>query len=90
MAHRGQTGTSLGGRIVRRKDLKPKPEAPPVDPSALSPEALARREEYRRDESARQEAARQTAAKAKEQADLRDAGSGKRVMNAGDALRRHR
>lgn len=75
---------------MRRRDLKAKPEAPPIDPSKLTPEARARREAYQREEAARQEAARLRADKAKEQTVLRDSTLGKRVMNAGDALRRHR
>ena len=86
MSHRGQTGTSLGGRVVRRKDLKAKPEAPPVDPAALSPEALERREAYRREEAERADVALRRAEKEKADRAKRDAASGKRVINAADAV----
>lgn len=76
MTHRGHTGTSLGGRIVKRKDLKPKREALPVDPSTLSPEALARREAYQREEAARQEAGLRRAGEVWEAVAKRDATSG--------------
>lgn len=88
MTHRGQTGTSLGGRVVRRKDLKAKPVAPPVDPAALSPEALERREAYRREEAERAEAALRRAEMEKADRAKRDAAIGKRVINAADAVRR--
>ncbi|MGL5826303.1 MAG: hypothetical protein ACRCYU_16045, partial [Nocardioides sp.] len=80
MAEGGRIGTSLGGRIVRRKDLVPKREYQPVDPDTLSAEALAQREAYRREEAARQEAGIRRAGGEREVAAKRDAASGKRVI----------
>jgi hypothetical protein len=85
--HRGHLGTSMGGRVVRRKDLKPKREKPPVDADALSPEALARREANQREQAERLEAAQRREREAQAARAERDAGE--RVTNAGDALRRH-
>lgn len=93
MAFKGQTGTSMGGRVVRRKDLRPAKEKPPVDPATLTAEALARREAYRREQQEREAAAaaRAEAARAARVAAAgRDAAAGKRAVNAGDALRRRR
>lgn len=91
MAHRGHTGASMGGRVVRRKDLKPKKAPAPVDPSTFDPEALARREAYRREQEARAASAQQRAeearaAKAAEQE--KQAGSGRRLISADEAVRR--
>ncbi|WP_432521483.1 hypothetical protein [Kineococcus sp. SYSU DK006] len=55
MAHKGQTGTSLGGGIVGRKQLKAQrqPEWRPVDPATLTPEARARRDAYEQEQRER-------------------------------------
>ena len=93
MARRGHTGTSMGGRIVRRKDLKAKNEAPPVDPATLSPDALARREAYQFEEvkrTERIEAASRRAAESQAERARLDEAEGKRSIDAGEAVRRRR
>lgn len=89
--HRGHTGTSLGGRIVRRKDLKPRREELPVDPAQLTPEARARKEKYRLEQEARQAAAAERAAADTARSAARQTAAaqrGKRIINAADAVQR--
>jgi len=64
MARKGHTGTSMGGGIVGRKQLKAqhKPELPPVNPAELTPEARARRDAYEQQQRERAEVTAQRAA----------------------------
>lgn len=90
MTRRGHTGTSMGGRIVSRKDLKPKKQPPPVDPATLSPAAQARREAYHRDQEEREAAvtSRTADARAAKEAERRhEKQKGKTVISAADAVK---
>lgn len=64
----------MGGRVVRRKDLKPRREPPPVDPSKLSPAAKAQRAAYQA-ERLKREALR-------EQAELRERQKAAKALRA--------
>jgi len=80
----------MGGRIVSRKDLKPKKQPPPVDPATLSPAAQARREAYHRDQEEREAAvtSRTADARAAKEAERRhEKQKGKTVISAADAVK---
>ncbi len=81
----------MSGRLVRRKDLKPRPEPAKVDPASLTPAARQRREAYARAEAERQQAMAARAAAAQEaQAAARAAAAdqGQWVVGVDEALRR--
>lgn len=95
MAHKGQTGTSMGGAMVTRKGLKAqqRPELPPVDPDTLNAVARARREAYLAEQAERYERARAAAEAREQRKAARDAAArarGLRVVSAADAVRRDR
>lgn len=94
MALKGQTGGSLGGGIVGRKQLKAQqqPVLSPVDPRTLNAEARARREAYAAEAEARKQAsiAAQEERVRRQAADRAAAAAkGKRVIPLGNGVLTH-
>jgi hypothetical protein len=93
MPKKGHIGTSMGGRVVRREQLKAKPTLPPVKTDELDVEARARRDAYAADREVRKQRVDRAAASAAaaRQADADDTKTkGKRILNAGEAVSRMR